>query len=52
MSSTCLHRLVVRTSRCGRDNPGSNPGRDTFMMASKISFYSSRRAIIDPRHWH
>ena len=23
------HRLVVRTSRCGRDNPGSNPGVDT-----------------------
>ena len=20
-------RLAVRTSRCGRDNPGSNPGR-------------------------
>ena len=24
----CPHRLVVRTSRCGRDNPGSNPGVD------------------------
>ena len=24
----CLHRLVVRTSRCGRDNPGSTPGVD------------------------
>ena len=23
-----LHRLVVRTSRCGRDNPGSTPGVD------------------------
>ena len=23
-------RLAVRTSRCGRDNPGSNPGSDTF----------------------
>ena len=23
-------RLVVRTSRCGRDNPGSNPGLDIF----------------------
>ena len=22
------HRRVVRTSRCGRDNPGSNPGAD------------------------
>ena len=24
----CPHRLVVRTSRCGRDNPGSTPGED------------------------
>ena len=24
----CPHRLVVRTSCCGRDNPGSNPGVD------------------------
>jgi hypothetical protein len=23
--------LVVRTPRCGRGNPGSNPGRGTFM---------------------
>ena len=27
---TCPHRLVVRTSRCGRDNPGSTPGEDTL----------------------
>ena len=26
--SSCPHRLVVRTSRCGRDNPGSTPGVD------------------------
>ena len=25
------HRLVVRTSRCGRDNPGSTPGVDNFI---------------------
>ena len=25
------HRLVVRTSRCGRDSPGSNPGVDTLV---------------------
>ena len=24
------HRLVVRTSRCGRDNPGSTPGAVIF----------------------
>ena len=28
-----LLRLAVRTSRCGRDNPGSNPGEDTFIAA-------------------
>ena len=27
----CLHRLVVRTSRCGRDNPGSTPGVDNTL---------------------
>ena len=26
------YRLVVRTSRCGRDNPGSTPGEDIFAM--------------------
>ena len=30
----CPHRLVVRTSRCGRDNPGSNPGVDIFARRS------------------
>ena len=24
----CPYRLVIRTSRCGRDNPGSTPGED------------------------
>ena len=28
----CLLRLVVRTSRCGRDNPGSIPGVDILEM--------------------
>ena len=27
------HRLVVRTSRCGRDNPGSTPGVVIFCDA-------------------
>ena len=30
-STSSPHRLVVRTSRCGRDNPGSNPGVDTLV---------------------
>ena len=25
------HRLVVRTSRCGRDNPGSTPGEGNLI---------------------
>ena len=30
------HRLVVRTSRCGRDNPGSTPGVDIFLPRNKF----------------
>ena len=32
--SRCLIRLAVRTPRCGRGNPGSNPGLDSFTSAS------------------
>ena len=28
---SCLIRLAVRTPRCGRGNPGSNPGLDIFV---------------------
>ena len=31
------HRLVVRTSRCGRDNPGSTPGGDIFGSLCKVA---------------
>ena len=34
----CPHRLVVRTSRCGRDNPGSNPGVDMVGGGSQNIF--------------
>ena len=27
-------RLVVRTLRCGRSNPGSNPGPDKFLFCT------------------
>jgi hypothetical protein len=30
-------RLVVRTLRCGRSNPGSNPGHGTFWSARENS---------------
>ena len=32
------HRLVVRTSRCGRDNPGSTPG---VVILSQAAFRSN-----------
>ena len=28
---SCLIRLAVRTPRCGRGTPGSNPGLDIFL---------------------
>ena len=31
-----LHRLVVRTSRCGRDNPCSTPGEDMYALAAHV----------------
>ena len=31
-------RLVVRTLRCGRSNPGSNPGHGTFFSVSNFFF--------------
>ena len=30
----CRDSIVVSTSRCGRDNPGSNPGHGTFFYAA------------------
>ena len=27
---------MVRTSRCGRDNPGSTPGEDIFRFGPKV----------------
>ena len=34
----CRDRLVVRTLRCGRSNPGSNPGHGTIYF-SLLSFF-------------
>lgn len=31
-------RLVVRTLRCGRSNPGSNPGHDTKILKLSVVF--------------
>ena len=38
------HRLVVRTSRRGRDNPGSTPGVDIFPALVKIDHATHRCA--------
>ena len=35
--TTCLIRLAVRTPRCGRGNPGSNPGLDIFVFEKKTA---------------
>ena len=41
------YRLVVRTSRCGRDNPGSTPGEDICsMLHAQSLFLHGRRAAI------
>ena len=39
MSHASRDRLVVRTLRCGRSNPGSNPGHG---MPRKIFFFSTQ----------
>ena len=49
------HRLVVRTSRCGRDNPSSNPGEDRRALSSsapgaKVAKWASRRRRRLPDH--
>ena len=32
-------RLVVRTLRCGRNNPGSNPGHGTFFLTFNFYYF-------------
>ena len=36
MSLSC-NRIVVSTSRCGRDNPGSNPGYSIFYTTDEYT---------------
>ena len=40
---TSPHRLVVRMSRCGRDNPVSTPGADSFVL--RYSVRHARTAV-------
>ena len=61
---SCLNgrdRIVVSTSRCGRDNPGSNPGHgrgcEVSIMACKSAFFLLITSIwikslfLDNRYW-
>ena len=41
------HRLVVRTSRCGRDNPGSTPGVDILIQTCE---QDARNITCDVQH--
>jgi hypothetical protein len=45
-----LHRLVVRTSRRGRDNPGSTPGVVNLLTPSV--FCSWRSVSSEPKYYH
>ena len=39
----CRDSIVVSTSRCGRDNPGSNPGHGTFFfLPSYFTLFSTK----------
>ena len=44
-SSSCPHRLVVRTSRRGRDNPGSTPGVDMRMRTDPCALLAQLRLV-------
>ena len=35
---------MVRTSRCGRDNPGSTPGEDMYCVSAPRSFFGGSMA--------
>ena len=35
--SICRDSIVVSTLRCGRNNPGSNPGHGTFILGNRGS---------------
>ena len=45
----CLIRLAVRTPRCGRGNPGSNPGLDIFLdlLGAFFEFSDSRNGRVE-----
>jgi hypothetical protein len=38
-------RLVVRTLRCGRSNPGSNPGHGTFYNVTIKTVFKNKNNV-------
>ena len=48
MSHASRDRLVVRTLRCGRSNPGSNPGHGIFFFNPKLvnGGYNQRQSSV------
>ena len=48
-------RIVVSTSRCGRDNPGSNPGhgrdKDASLVRQSSYFCKNKCCYISIRRW-
>ena len=39
--SICRDSIVVSTLRCGRNNPGSNPGHGTFFFFPETDIWST-----------
>ena len=57
-SAPCRNSLVVRTSRCGRENPGSNPGygnsgepRGT-LLPGRVSLWAGLSVAFALYHFH
>ena len=47
----CFDGLVVKTSRCGREDPGSNPGRGSFFFFFFFFFSFSPYSVTSCCHW-
>ena len=41
---SCRDRLEVRTLRCGRNNPGSNPGHGIIFNTFRLVYSGSKTA--------
>ena len=46
LSASC-NRIVVSTSRCGRDNPGSNPGYSILLFSKSFYFRKTVGGFVD-----